>query len=91
MYWGGSLGRGSPAEGATVDGEAGWRGYAPDMVAQSKNTPFDGQWLHGRTVFTIVGGKIVYERRTTHTTPSVLMHPAREWALSFCSGCGEKH
>lgn len=58
----GNLGIGSPADISIVDVDNEYTYLRKDVVSKSKNTPYDGWKLFGKTVYTIVGGKIVYEQ-----------------------------
>jgi dihydroorotase len=58
----GSLARGSVADVTIFDPKKKWTFEAVKSLSKSKNTPFDGWQLQGKTVATIVGGRIVYSR-----------------------------
>lgn len=57
----GSLQVGYPGDITVFDPEAEWVVDPQSLVSKGKNTPLIGLMLKGRVVFTIVGGKIVYE------------------------------
>lgn len=89
---GGTLRHGAPADVTVFNGDSSWRVNPDVMRSQSKNTAFAGQWLNGEVIYTIVGGKIVYDnsKKNPHVA-STVPHPASDWALSFCSSCGVSH
>lgn len=60
---GGSLARGSVADVVVFDPKAAWTVDPGEFLSKSRNTPFAGRKLQGRTVRTIVGGVTVYQRR----------------------------
>ncbi len=61
----GTLGKGAAADVAILDPAAEWRVEPDALHSRSKNTPWKGQRLSGRCVYTIVGGRIVHgEGRT---------------------------
>lgn len=43
------------------DSDANWVVSSAELRSQGKNTPFLGMELYGRTRFTLIGGRIVYE------------------------------
>ncbi|TDX52769.1 dihydroorotase [Orenia marismortui] len=51
---------GADADLTVIDIDDEWKLRAEDLVSKSKNTPFIDYNLKGRTLMTIVGGKIVY-------------------------------
>lgn len=59
---GGTLAEGSPADLCVFDPTAEWTVDPAHMLSKSRNTPFGGRTLRGRTVLTVVGGAIVWER-----------------------------
>lgn len=52
---------GRPADLSLFDLEATWTVDRMKQASRSKNTPFDGYELTGKTAFTIVNGEIAYE------------------------------
>lgn len=58
---GGSLAPGSPADITVFDPTARWTVEPGRFISKGRNTPFAGQTLAGRTIMTIVNGKVVYE------------------------------
>ena len=56
----GTLVRGSFADVTIFDPKKRWTFEASKSLSLSRNTPFDGCQFSGKTVATIVGGKIVY-------------------------------
>ncbi len=61
---GGSLTIGSVADLAIIDPECEYVLREEDIQSKSKNSPFIGKALKGRNDLTIVGGRIVWERKT---------------------------
>jgi len=59
---GGSLTPGSPADVTIIDPAAEWTIDRELFRSKSGNQPFDAWELRGRARFTIVGGRIVFER-----------------------------
>lgn len=57
---GGTLREGSPADLTVFDPALAWEVDPTTFVSKSRNTPFAGWKLRGRTVLTVVGGKTVY-------------------------------
>jgi dihydroorotase len=57
----GTLVKGSFADVTLFDPARKWTFLAEESKSKSKNTPFDGWQLTGKTVATIVNGKIVYQ------------------------------
>ncbi|MFL1876514.1 dihydroorotase [Hansschlegelia beijingensis] len=57
---GGALRVGAPADLIVVDLDAPWVLDPASLRSKSKNTPFDGARLQGRTLRTIVAGRTVY-------------------------------
>ncbi|HLU24991.1 MAG TPA: dihydroorotase [Longimicrobiales bacterium] len=60
---GGTLAPGSPADVTIFDPDEEWVVDPTTFVSKSRNTPFAGRRLYGRAVVTVVGGRIVWERR----------------------------
>lgn len=58
----GNLSIGSPADITIVDLDNEYEFKKADMHSKSRNTPYDNYKLFGQIKFTIVGGKIVYEK-----------------------------
>lgn len=52
---------GSPADITIIDPDFSYTVDATDFRSLSRNTPFDGWHVKGKPVFTMVGGRIVYE------------------------------
>ena len=52
---------GQPADITIIDLERSYRVNADRFKSLSRNTPFDGWDMKGKTVLTMVGGKIVYQ------------------------------
>jgi dihydroorotase len=59
---GGTLAIGAPADVAIFDPEARWKVDAGHFCSKSRNTPFGGEEMIGRTEMTLVGGRIVFTR-----------------------------
>lgn len=57
----GRIAEGAPADLVLFNPNTPWVCDADALRSQSKNTPFDGRRLQGRTVMTFVGGQCVYE------------------------------
>jgi dihydroorotase len=57
---GGSLAEGQPADVTVIDPKADWMCKPAGLRSRSRNTPFAGRALKGRSTLTIVGGRIVY-------------------------------
>lgn len=57
---GGTLSLGVPADVTVFDPDATVTINAADSYSKSRNTPFDGQRLHGRVLATIVAGEAVF-------------------------------
>jgi dihydroorotase len=57
---GGTLSIGSPADISIFDPDLGWTVDPAGFKSKSRNTPFSGWQLRGRTVATIVGGRRVF-------------------------------
>ncbi len=58
---GGTLKTGGPADVVVLDVTARWLVDPTSFYSKSRNTPFAGRTLIGRTALTLVGGKIVHE------------------------------
>jgi dihydroorotase len=58
---GGTLQPGAIADVTIVSPEAEWRVEAGALQSKSKNSPFLGWTMKGRALFTLVGGRVVYE------------------------------
>jgi len=58
---GGTLAVGAPADVTVIDPEAAWTVDSGTFLSRSRNTPFHGAELKGRTRYTIVGGAIVWQ------------------------------
>jgi dihydroorotase len=56
----GTLAPGAPADVTVIDPAVSWTIDAAAFRSKSRNTPFDGWDVHGRAVYTIVGGEIRY-------------------------------
>jgi dihydroorotase len=63
---GGVLAEGSEADLVVIDPDCEYVLSEKDILSKSKNTPFIGKKMTGRTVLTMVGGRIVWDRRTEH-------------------------
>jgi dihydroorotase len=59
---GGTLATGAPADVVVFDPTAEWDVLPERFLSKSRNTPFAGRRLRGRTETTIVGGAVVYQR-----------------------------
>ena len=57
----GQLSVGAPGDVTIFDPKKQWTFDAKQTRSKSRNTPFGGWKLTGKTVATIVGGAIVYE------------------------------
>ncbi len=62
---GGSLRRGSVADVTVFDPRAEWTVDPAAFVSKGRNTPYAGEKLRGRAIFTIVRGDIVHTLTTT--------------------------
>jgi dihydroorotase len=58
---GGSLRAGAPADVTVFDPSEKWVVDPAEFVSKSRNTPFAGRTLVGRTRLTIVGGRLVWD------------------------------
>ncbi len=59
----GSLSHGVAADISVIDPNKEWTVEPAKFLSKSRNTPFAGMRLQGKTVLTIVGGEIVYDAR----------------------------
>lgn len=59
----GSLVEGSFGDVTIIDPDLEWTFKASDSKSKSRNTPYDGRKFKGAAVATIVGGRVVYERK----------------------------
>jgi dihydroorotase len=59
----GALSPGMTADITIVDSNSEWAVEPTKFLSKSRNTPFAGMRLRGKTVLTIVGGEIVYDGR----------------------------
>ncbi len=59
---GGTLEEGVPADFILVDTDTAYTVHAADFVSKGKNTPFDGQELWGKIVYTFVEGNMVVDK-----------------------------
>jgi dihydroorotase len=59
---GGTLATGAPADVVVFDPTAKWMVDAGHFCSKSRNTPFGGEEMLGRTEMTLVGGMIVFQR-----------------------------
>jgi len=57
---GGSLRKGAAADVTVFDPEAAWRVDPARFVSKGRNSPYAGQELRGRAVYTLVGGRVVH-------------------------------
>jgi dihydroorotase len=59
---GGTLATGAPGDIVVFDPAAEWEVRPERFCSKSRNTPFAGRRLRGRTEVTIVGGEVAYQR-----------------------------
>ena len=59
----GTLAVGSPADVTVIDLNREWTVDAKTFASKSRNCPFNGWTLQGRSVMTIVGGKIAWQKK----------------------------
>ncbi len=59
----GALTRGIAADVTVIDPDLEWTVEPAKFLSKSRNTPFAGLRLRGKTVLTIIGGEIVYDGR----------------------------
>jgi dihydroorotase len=57
----------TPADITIIDPNRKWVVDAEEFVSKSKNTPFNGMELTGKTVLTMVNGRIIYEDHNRNT------------------------
>lgn len=57
----GTIAEGAAADLAIFDVEEEYEIRSKDFVSKGRNTPFEGRRVFGKTLFTIVDGKIIYE------------------------------
>ena len=58
---GGTLAEGELADVTLIDPTVEWTVDAKDFHSRGRNTPFVGETLRGRTVMTVVDGRVIYE------------------------------
>ncbi len=58
----GTLAEGVAADVTIIDPELSWTLEAEQLASKSKNTPFDGWIMKGAATYTLVAGKVVYQR-----------------------------
>ncbi len=59
---GGNLRRGSVADVTVFDPSREWIVEPKEFLTKGRNSPYNGMRLQGRTLCTIVGGRVVYQR-----------------------------
>ena len=59
----GALSSGMAADITIIDPDQEWNVEPAKFLSKSRNTPFAGMRLRGKTVLTIIGGEIVYDAR----------------------------
>lgn len=64
---GGRLAEGLDADVVVVDPNEEYSLEERDIVSKSKNSPFIGTILRGRVEMTMIGGRVVWEKRTEHS------------------------
>jgi dihydroorotase len=52
---------GQPADITVLDPDVEYTVNSDNFQSLSRNTPFEGWQLKGRPIFTLVGGRVVYE------------------------------
>jgi dihydroorotase len=57
---GGTLEAGTPADVTIFDPARRWTVRAAEFASMGRNTPFEGWELPGRTLLTMLGGKVTY-------------------------------
>ena len=60
---GGTIEEGADADISIVDPEEEFVVRAEDFVSKSSNSPFIGEKLRGKNIATLIGGKVVWERK----------------------------
>jgi len=63
---GGSLKEDVPADFAIIDTDIEYTMTEDDFHSKSRNSPFIGRSFRGKNELTMIGGKIVWERNSTH-------------------------
>ncbi len=58
---GGTLETGAAADITVIDPGLEWTVDPSKFRSRARNTPFEGEVLRGRTVLTVVGGRVIYE------------------------------
>ena len=58
----GSQKPGEPADMVLIDPDECWQVHAEEFASLSRNCPYEGWDLKGRTVGVLVGGRLVYRR-----------------------------
>jgi dihydroorotase len=58
------IAEGQPADLTLFSTNHAWTFRAADSASKSRNTPFDGRAFKGAPMVTIVGGRVVYRRKT---------------------------
>jgi dihydroorotase len=58
----GTLKDGAPADVTIIDTELAWTVEPSKLLSKSKNTPFAGWRMTGAAIYTIVNGKVVWQR-----------------------------
>lgn len=59
----GSLTKGAPADITIIDPDLAWSISLMEIESKSRNTPFLGRQVRGRSIATIVGGHLVHSRQ----------------------------
>ena len=62
---GGTLGMGAAADVTIIDPDREYVIDPSEFVSKSRNTPYAGRKVFGKVMYTIVGGKVAYEERST--------------------------
>jgi dihydroorotase len=57
----GTLQTGKPADITIIDPDLEWVVTAEELASKSKNSPWLGELMKGKAMYTIVGGKVVYK------------------------------
>lgn len=60
----GRLAIGDTADVCIFDPQTRWTLTADQMISRGRNTPFLGTSLQGRVTYTLIGGRVVYEKQT---------------------------